>query len=178
MKNINHSILVQLFKGSSQFFSTKKTIPAGLVKIRELIIINSSNINLINQRVFHLITDIDVLIAAYAEIKSNPGNMTPGSDNLTLDGVSLDFFHELIKALRTGTFKFQPSRRINIPKVNSTEIRPLSVCSPRDKIVQKAIEIVLNSVFEPSFKDASHGFRANRGCHTALRRIKLAFHAN
>lgn len=110
------------------------------------------------------------LIVAYHNIKSKPGNMTPGLDKSTLDGISMDFFQDLEKSLLNDSFQFKPARRVHIPKANG-KLRPLAIASPRDKIVQEAMRMVLEAVFEPLFSDLSHGFRPRRGCHTALKEV-------
>lgn len=72
-----------------------------------------------------------------------------------------------------GRFKFTPARQVMIPKANSDKLRPLSVGNPREKIVQKAIQLLLTAVYEEHFLDASHGFRPNRSTHTALKQLYL-----
>lgn len=93
--------------------------------------------------------------------------MTPGVTPETLDGISNTKIESLSQALRDESFTFGPSRRVQIPKA-SGGTRPLSVASPMDKIVQEAMRLVLEAIYEPIFKDCSHGFRPNKGCHTAL----------
>lgn len=116
------------------------------------------------------IADPITLTLAYHNIKSKPGNMTPGTDESTLDGVSNRFLESLAISLRNGEFQFRPARRVHIPKSNGST-RPLAIASPRDKIVQEAMRLVLETIFEPSFSDSSHGFRPGRSCHTALKKI-------
>jgi len=117
-----------------------------------------------------LVSNPDVLFGAYHNIKSKPGNMTPGTDNNTLDGISPEFFTKLSKDLRSDKFQFKPTRRMYIPKPNG-KMRPLGIPSTRDKIVQKAMESILNLIFEPIFLDTSHGFRPYRSCHSALKQV-------
>jgi group II intron reverse transcriptase/maturase len=123
------------------------------------------------------IAKIDNLIAAYELIKSNPGNMTRGTDNTTLDGIDLDYFIKIHEQLRAGKYTFPPARRVaeQIPKPGKEETRPLTIASPRDKIVQKAIQLVLNELYEKRFLDSSHGFRPGRGTHTAIRSVDAKF---
>lgn len=119
---------------------------------------------------YKCVASIDTLVTAYDNIKSKPGNMTPGMDQMTLDGVSISFFEDLEKSLLNGSFQFKPARRVHIPKANG-KLRPLAIASPRDKIVQEAMRMILELVFEPTFSDLSHGFRPGRSCHTALKTI-------
>lgn len=117
---------------------------------------------------YKLIADPKTLTLAYHNIKSKPGNMTPGSDNLTLDGMSKSLIYSIAAALVSGEFQFKPARRVFIPKAKG-KTRPLAIASPRDKIVQEAMRLVLEAVFEPTFSDLSHGFRPNRSYHSALK---------
>jgi len=114
------------------------------------------------------------LLAAYDTIKSKPGNITPGVDNKTLDGMRIEKLCKLSSDLLRGRFLFKPSRRVIIPKKAGGE-RPLSIPSPLDKVVHQAIRQQLNMVFEPLFINSSHGFRPNRGCHRAFNQIKIEF---
>lgn len=119
---------------------------------------------------YKMIADQMTLTLAYNNIKSNPGNMTEGTDSETLDGVSNSFLEDLSKQLSDGSFQFKPAIRVHIPKANGST-RPLAIASPRDKIVQEAMRLVLESIFEPKFSDLSHGFRPGKSCHSALKRI-------
>ncbi len=124
--------------------------------------------------IYKILTDPDFLFTAYDNIKSKPGNMTRGVSNITLDGMSAEVIHKLAKDLKSEKFQFKPSRRIQIPKA-SGGLRPLSIAPPRDKIVQEGVRMILNAIFEPTFKEPSHGFRPNRGCHCALKYFKTQF---
>ena len=160
----------------------------------------------IDRELYSLIYKPEMLIYAYENIKSKPGNMTPGVTPETLDGISKSRIESLSQSLKDESFAFSPARRVKIPdalgiftllaglkaKLSSLSqslkdesfafsparrvkipkasggTRPLSVASPMDKIVQEAMRLVLESIYEPLFKDCSHGFRPNKGCHTAL----------
>lgn len=83
-----------------------------------------------------------MLVVAYELIKGNPGSMTPGRTTETLEGVSIKQLKAIRHELRMGTFKFDPARRIYIPKPGKTEKRPLDISG--QKIVQKSLEIALS----------------------------------
>lgn len=68
----------------------------------------------------------------------------------------------------SGSLNFKPARQVMIPKGNSSKLRPLSVGQPREKVIQKAIQILLSAIYEPLFLPVSHGFRPNKGTHSAL----------
>jgi retron-type reverse transcriptase len=123
-----------------------------------------------------ILADKDFLINCYLMIKSNPPlqgrNMSPGSTKETLDGINQDFFTKLSDNLLKGKFKFTPTRRIMIPKgPGKVGERPLSIANPREKIVQKALALVLEMIYEPIFLENSHGFRPNKGVHSALKQL-------
>jgi len=124
----------------------------------------------VNRKIFKLLTNIELLKHAYNIIKSNPGNMTPGSDNQTIDGMSLKILSEIIRDLKSEKYQFTPVKRIYIPKKNG-KTRPLGLPAIKDKIIQKALQIILEAIYEPIFSNNSHGFRPGRSCHSALGKI-------
>jgi group II intron reverse transcriptase/maturase len=131
--------------------------------------LNSTDVNIKS------ISNLKTLVSAYELIKSNPGNMREGVDKVTLDGVNLDYFKNIQSKLKAGTFEFKPARRIYIPKPGKNEERPLTIASPREKVVQKAIVLVLERHYEGKFLDTSHGFRPGRGTHTAMKNLESQF---
>lgn len=143
---------------------------------------HNKNDNLVNIK---RVSNMHNIVTAYELIKSKPGNMTPGVnisthkvDNITLDGMNLEYLKLIQSKLRAGTYKFPPARIIYIPKPGKEEKRPLSIGSPRDKIVQKAIQLVLEQEYEKIFLDSSHGFRPNRGTITAMQYLEAKFQSS
>lgn len=131
------------------------------------------------QQMIKKISNIKNLISAYELIKSKPGNMTRGTSHETLDGISLATLSKIQSELKAGTFQFPPARRIQIPKPGKKkETRPLTIASPRDKIIQKAIQLVVEPMFEEDFLDCSHGFRPERGTRTAITYIDSKFQSS
>ena len=135
---------------------------------------NTENPKAINKDLYRLLCNKDLLSASYQSIKSKVGNMTPGTDNVTLDGDSEEVLEKVIKSLKDQSWQFQPVRRKYIPKANG-KLRPLGVSAPRDKIIQKGIEIILSAIYEPTFSEYSHGFRKGLSCHSALRSIRTTW---
>jgi len=145
---------------------------SGLDKLEELRL-NLKDISQFND-IYSLMLDYDLHVAAYQKVKSNKGSMTPGVDEETLDGISTEAIKETISQLKDHSFKFRPSRREFIPKVNG-KMRPLGIPSPRDKVVQQVMVIILEAIWDSDkktiFLNNSHGFRRGRGTHTALKEI-------
>jgi retron-type reverse transcriptase len=81
----------------------------------------------------------------------------------------MQFIYNTSKILLRGNYKFKPAREVLIPKPGKSEKRPLKVANPREKVVQKAVELVLNAIYDYTFIEYSHGFRPKKGCHTALK---------
>ena len=109
-------------------------------------------------------------LLAYGRVYSNKGAMTPGADAETADGMSLEKIGRIIDALRHERYRFQPVRRVYIPKKNGKR-RPLGLPSWSDKLVGEVLRLLLEAYYEPQFSARSHGFRPGRGCHTALDEI-------
>jgi len=112
----------------------------------------------------------DVLQRAWSQVRCNGG--APGIDQITLAeveqyGVSR-LLDELEAQLRAGTFRPIPARRVFIPKPGTQERRPLSIPAVRDRVVQAAVKIVLEPVFEADFLPCSFGFRPKRAAHDGL----------
>ncbi len=128
-----------------------------------------------NNHLYRLLYKEDLYVLAYERIKSAPGNMTPGSDGKTIDGMSMHMIQHIIEEMRTEQFQFKPVRTVYIPKANG-KMRKLGIPSTRDKIVQEVIRTILECIYDspngPYFHEASHGFRPDRRSHTALREIR------
>jgi retron-type reverse transcriptase len=109
-------------------------------------------------------------LLAYGRLYSNHGAMTAGATAETVDGMSLGKIERIIDALRHERYRFNPARRVYIPKTNGKR-RPLGLPSWSDKLVGEVVRLLLEAYYEPQFSDRSHGFRPRRGCHTALREV-------
>jgi len=109
-------------------------------------------------------------LMAYGRIYSNKGAMTPGATAETVDGMSLQKIGRIIDAMRHERYRFNPVKRVLIPKKNG-KLRPLGLPGWTDKLVGEVMRLLLDAYYEPQFSDRSHGFRPGRGCHTALREV-------
>lgn len=122
------------------------------------------------ERLYRQLYNRDLYLRAYGKLYANQGAMTPGTTPETVDQMSLDKIDDLIAALRQERYRWQPVRRIYIPKRNGKQ-RPLGMPSWSDKLLQEVIRSLLEAYYEPQFSDRSHGFRAGRGCHSAMHEI-------
>src|SRR6266581_1947652 len=122
-------------------------------------------------RVYRQLYNRDLYLIAYGKIYRNAGATTQGTTQETVDAMSLAKIDAIINALRQERYQWNPVRRVYIPKRNSTKKRALGLPTWSDKLLQEVIRLILDAYFEPSFSDHSHGFRPQRGCHTALKDI-------
>lgn len=143
----------------------------GLERIKKIHELNCKDSKWVNRDLYKLVMKEDVLITAYEMMKSEAGNMTKGVTGETLDGFSKSKIHNLTRRLKDESFYFSPARRVEIPKANG-KTRPLGIAPPSEKVVQYAMKMVLEAIFEPTFSDDSHGFRPKRGCHSALQNVR------
>lgn len=127
------------------------------------------------ERVYRQLFNRDLFLMAYGKIYRNKGAMTHGVTQETPDGMSLEKIDRIIEALRYERYQWLPARRTYIPKKNGKK-RPLGMPVWSDKLVQEGIRLILEAYYEPQFSDHSHGFRPERGCHTALREIYYNWH--
>lgn len=122
------------------------------------------------ERLYRQLFNEQLFLMAYGWIYANDGAMTPGADGKTPDGMSLDTIRGIIGELRAERYRFAPVRRVYIPKRNGNR-RPLGLPAWSDKLIGEVTRLLLEAYYEPQFSARSHGFRAGRGCHTALDEI-------
>jgi RNA-directed DNA polymerase len=123
---------------------------------------------------YHLLYDKDWLRLAHDYVKQNAGSITAGCD-----GINMALFDENIESnlqviqeeLKSETFKADPVRRVYIPKPNGKS-RPLGIPAIKDRIVQEALRMILEPIFEADFSEHSFGFRPTRRTMDAVRYIQ------
>src|SRR6266700_1072056 len=120
--------------------------------------------------VYRQLYNPDMSLRSYAKLYRHDGAMTPGTTEETVDGMSQDKIAKIIEAMRFERWQWIPVRRVEVPKRKGGK-RPLGMPTWSDKMVQDVIRSILEAYYEPQFSDHSHGFRPNRGCHTALTEI-------
>jgi len=109
---------------------------------------------------------------AFARVKANAG--AAGVDHVTVKEFERNLeanLEKLARRLREGSYRPQAIRRHWITKLGSREKRPLGIPTVRDRVVQTALRAVREPIFERDFAAHSYGFRPNRGCKDALRRV-------
>src|SRR5262245_3045250 len=141
---------------------------------KNLIFIDRGRRNLKLERVYRELYDEERYLQCYGRLYPNEGAMTPGVTKETADGMSLEKIRRIIQSLRDGTFAWKPTKRVYIPKRNG-KMRPLGLPTWTDKLVQDVMRSILEPYYESRFRDCSHGFRPDRGCHTALQTCRTAF---
>jgi len=123
------------------------------------------------ERVYRLLFNQELYLRAYARLYPNEGAMTKGSTAETVDGMSLAKIDKLIDDVRYERHRWEPARRVHIPKPNG-KTRPLGIPAWKDKLLQEVMRSILEAYYEPQFISHSHGFRPDHGCHTALQEVQ------
>jgi group II intron reverse transcriptase/maturase len=128
------------------------------------------------ERRFHSLYDkiwrMDVLEEAWASVRKNGGS--PGMDGITIGELNRagieQLLHEIQSELKTKTYSPLPLRRVYIPKPDGKR-RGLAIPTVKDRIVQTAVRIVMEPIFEPQFEPNSFGFRPGKSAHNAVDEI-------
>jgi RNA-directed DNA polymerase len=111
------------------------------------------------------------LKAAWQRVKANAG--AAGVDGMSVErfeAAAQKYLAEIEEALKTGTYQPEPVKRVEIPKGKGKK-RPLGIPVVKDRIVQTAIKLVIEPIFEREFEPSSYGFRPQRSCKDALREV-------
>ena len=113
----------------------------------------------------------ETLEVAWEKVQANDG--AAGVDRQSIERFEVhaeEYLTELAAAVREGSYRPQPIRRVEIPKGDG-RTRPLGIPTVKDRIVQTAVKFVLEPIFEAAFRPESYGFRPRRGCRDALREV-------
>jgi RNA-directed DNA polymerase len=116
---------------------------------------------------------METLQEAYEMAKKNDG--APGMDGVTFEVIEesgmKSFLERIREELITGTYQPMPARKKEIPKEGGTKVRVLSIPSIRDRVVQGALKLILEPIFEADFQPGSYGYRPKRTAHAAINRV-------
>jgi RNA-directed DNA polymerase len=146
----------------SESVSTKQQQIAELAKRQPKVSFTSLN---------HYLT-LTWLIEAFRRTRKDAA---PGVDGRTADEYSLQLLENLdglLHRAKSGTYRAQPVRRVYIPKGTGPETRPLGIPTLEDKILQRAVVMVLEPIYEQDFLDCSYGFRPGRSAHQAVQALR------
>lgn len=177
-------------------FKALKTINAMAVK-------SANNNYAVFDNLIDLIADTGILYQAIGNISKKKGALTEGPpmDKTTADGTSKELVEKLASEIKSGSFRFKPIRRVYMDKsgknlvteeqrdklkelhskgkvtmdqIKELKARPLGISSFPDKIIQEAMRIILNAIYEPEFAkyNCNFGFRSKYGCADAIAQIK------
>jgi RNA-directed DNA polymerase len=116
--------------------------------------------------------DIDLLKEAFRRTRKNG---SPGVDGQTASAYGLNLENNLCSLLnrvKSGSYKAPSVRRVHIPKGNGKETRPIGIPTFEDKILQRAVSMVLEAIYEQDYQDCSYGFRPGRSAHQMLEAVR------
>src|ERR687898_3598314 len=115
--------------------------------------------------------DVDWLREAYRRLRKDSA---PGHDGRTLADYGQDLesnLQSLLDRAKSGSYVAPPVRRVHIPKGTGKETRPIGIPTTEDKLLQRAVTMLLEPIYEQDFLDCSYGFRPGRSAHGALRAL-------
>jgi RNA-directed DNA polymerase len=126
------------------------------------------------------ICKMETLCEAYKVAKQNNG--APGIDGVTFEAIEAEGVEQFLKQIRdelvSGTYRPMRVRRKAIPKEGGKKVRVLSIPTIRDRVVQGALKVILEPIFEADFQPGSYGYRPKRTAHEAVARVAEAIVKN
>jgi RNA-directed DNA polymerase len=122
---------------------------------------------------YGLVSHAETLKGAWQQVRANGG--AAGVDRISIEQIERQgaerWLEALGKELQEQTYRCEAVRRVYIPKANG-KLRPLGIPTVRDRVVQAAVLLILEPIFEADFEDCSYGFRPGRNAHQALEKIR------
>jgi len=126
-----------------------------------------------NENLLEQVLSMENMQQAWKRVKANKGSA--GIDKMTtgeFDVFFCDNWSRIRESLVKGTYETSPVRRVEIPKGNTGETRPLGIPTVLDRVIQQAISQVLNPIFDPGFSGFSYGFRSGKSAHQAIYQLR------
>lgn len=168
----------QILDTSQQNFLSDKIgcLNSILIALKDLQSNNGQYINLTK----NFLSDPEFLKFAYYHIKNKLRSFTLGTAFVTFGSMDTEWFERIAKDIAENKYIFKDCRRVYILKIKKKKKRFIIIVNFRDKIVQKALQIICEEIFERKenyFSPHSHGFRPGKSCHTALEQIKTKWTA-
>jgi RNA-directed DNA polymerase len=118
--------------------------------------------------------DMDWLREAYRRTRKDGASGVDGRSATEYAERLEDNLQSLLGRAKSGTYRAPPVRRVHIPKGDGKQTRPIGIPTFEDKVLQRAVAMVLEAVYEQSFNDCSYGFRPGRSAHQALQAVQRA----
>jgi retron-type reverse transcriptase len=112
--------------------------------------------------------DLRWLYEAYCRTRTDGATGVDGQTAADYAANLEDNLRSLLERAKSGTYRAPPVRRVHIPKGTGPETRPVGIPTFEDKVLQRAVAMVLGAVYEQDFLDCSYGFRPGRSAHQAL----------
>jgi group II intron reverse transcriptase/maturase len=118
----------------------------------------------------HLL-DMEWMMEAYRRVRKDSAPGVDGKSVAGYGGALKENLGDLLERVKSGRYEAPPVRRVHIPKADGKETRPIGMPTVEDKILQRAVVMLLEPIYEREFKDFSYGFRPGRSAHQALERV-------
>lgn len=112
--------------------------------------------------------DLGLLHEAYQRTRKDGATGVDGQTAADYAGNLTSNLQDLLNRAKSGTYQAPPVRRVHIPKGTGNETRPIGIPTFEDKVLQRAVAMILEAVYEQDFRDCSYGFRPGRSAHQAL----------
>lgn len=115
--------------------------------------------------------DIDLLLEAYRRTRKDGAPGIDGQTAREYEEKLLENLSSLLDRFKSGTYKAPPVKRVYIPKGDGSKKRPIGIPTFEDKVLQRAVTMVLEAIYEQDFLDCSYGFRPGRSAHKAVQTL-------
>lgn len=155
---------MELLEGKMEGIPSPETVSTKLQKIAEL----AEKARAMAFTSLNHYIDIGLLLEAYLRTRKDGAPGVDGQTAKEYEEHLLDNLRSLLDRFKSGSYKAPPVRRVYIPKGDGTKTRPIGIPTFEDKVLQRAVTMVLEAIYEQDFLDCSYGFRPCRSAHQAL----------